>query len=178
MPGATFLEGDRVDLCTIETEDAEFVTEALNDPEVRVPLGIAEPKNETQHEEWIEEQVSSDEGFNLLVVADEDPVGVINSNWLSERHGHAVMSAWLASDAQGQGYGADATSTFIDFLIDERRMETVRAEAFAFNDASNAMLQSIGMERVGTIPNWAFVDGEHHDSHIYAVTAAQWRNQR
>ncbi|WP_256297429.1 GNAT family N-acetyltransferase [Haloarchaeobius salinus] len=178
MPGAVFLEGDDVDLCTIEKADAAFVTEALNDPEVRVPLGIAEPKNETQHEEWIEEQVSSDEGFNLLVVADDEPIGVINSNWLSERHGHAVMSAWLAADAQGQGYGADATSTFVDFLMNERRMQTVRAEAFAFNEASNAMLQSIGMERVGSIPNWAFVDGEYHDSHIYAVTAEQWRNRR
>jgi len=177
MPGATFLEGDSADLCTIEKYDVAFVTEALNHPEVRVPLGIAEPKNETQHEEWVEEEVASDDGFNLLIVADDEPVGVISSNWMSERHGHAVMSAWLAADAQGQGYGTDATSTFVDFLVDERRMETVRAEAFAFNEKSNAMLQSIDMERVGTIPNWAFVDGEHHDSHIYAVTADQWRDR-
>jgi RimJ/RimL family protein N-acetyltransferase len=178
MPGATFLEGEIVDLCTIEEEDLEFVTEGVNDPSVRVPLGVAEPRNQTQHEEWLEEHVASDDGINLLIVADDDPVGVINSNYMSERHGYAVLSAWVAADAHGEGYGSDATCTFIDYLFDDRRMETIRAEAFAFNEQSNAMLQSIGMEHVGTIPNWAFVGGEHHDSNIYAVTADQWRAMR
>ncbi|WP_435333155.1 GNAT family N-acetyltransferase [Haloarchaeobius sp. TZWWS8] len=174
MPGATFLRGDSVDLCTIEEEDIEFVVEAINEPSVRIPLGIAEPRNEKQHEEWFEEHVSKDENLNLLIVADDEPVGIINSNWMNERHGHAVLSAWLAADAHGQGYGADATKTMISYLFDERRMETVRAEAFAFNEASNALLRSIGMEHVGTLPNWAFVNGEHHDSNIYAVTASEW----
>ena len=178
MPGATFLEGDTVELCTIEEEDIDFITEAVNDPSVRVPLGLGDPRNQTQHEEWLEEEVSSDDGINLLVVVDDEPVGIINSNWMSERHGHAVLSAWLAADAHGQGYGSDATRTFITYLFEDRRMETIRAEAFAFNDASNEMLQSIGLEHVGTIPNWAFVGGEHHDSNIYAVTADQWRAQR
>ncbi|WP_435346937.1 GNAT family N-acetyltransferase [Haloarchaeobius sp. HRN-SO-5] len=179
MPGATFLEGETVDLCTIEEEDLEFVTEGVNDPSVRVPLGVAQPRNRTQHEEWLEEQVAGDDGINLLVVADDDePVGVINSNWMSERHGHAVLSAWLAADAHGQGYGSDATRTFVTYLFEDRRMEVVRAEAFAFNEKSNAMLQSIGFEQVGTIPNWAYVGGEHHDSNVYAVTAEQWRDQR
>lgn len=178
MPGATFLRGETVELSTVEVEDAAFVTEARNDPDVRIPLGVADPRNELQYEEWIEEGVADEDGIDLLVVADDEPVGAISSNWMSERHGHAVMSAWIAADAQGQGYGADATTTFVDFLFEERRMQCVRAEAFAFNENSNAMLQSIGMEQVGRIPDWAFADGEYHDANVYAVTAEQWRGQR
>ncbi|WP_439026763.1 GNAT family N-acetyltransferase [Haloarchaeobius sp. DT45] len=178
MPGATFLSGDVVDLCNMEEEDIEFVTENVNDPDVRVPLGIGQPRNEKQHEEWFEEEVSSDDDLTLLVVADDEPVGVIRSNWMNERHGHAILSCWLAADAHSQGYGKDATRTLIDYLFEERRMETVRAEAFEFNEPSNALLESIGMRHVGTLPNWAFVGGEHHDSNIYAVTAEQWWDDR
>ncbi|WP_435318730.1 GNAT family N-acetyltransferase [Haloarchaeobius sp. TZWSO28] len=180
MPGATFLSGDSVDLCTMEEEDIEFVTEGVNDPDVRVPLGIAQPRNETQHEEWFEEEVSSEDDLTLLIVPrnDDEAVGVIRSSWMNERHGHAMLSCWLAADAHSQGYGKDATRTLITYLFEERRMETVRAEAFEFNKKSNALLESIGMRHVGTLPNWAFVGGEHHDSNIYAVTADQWWDEQ
>jgi ribosomal-protein-alanine N-acetyltransferase len=178
MPGATFLEGDDVELCTFEPEDAEFLTEAVNDPAVRQSLGVAEPRSRQHHEEWIEEEVDGGEGTTLLVVAEGDPVGVLNTVWVAERAGHVILSAWIAADAHGHGYGSDATSTFIDYLFDERRMQSVRAEAYETNAASNALLQSIGLERVGTIPDGAFVDGEHVDSHIYATTADDWRAQR
>lgn len=177
MPGATFLEGDDVRLCTIETEDAPFLTEALNDPGVRRSLGVADPRTEIEHEEWIEEEVADDDGINLLIVADDEPVGVINTIWMSERHGHVILSAWIAANAQGDGYGSDATSTFIDFLFEERRMASVRAEAFESNAASNEMLQSIGLERVGSVPKGAFIDGSYEAHNIYAVTDEQWRAQ-
>jgi RimJ/RimL family protein N-acetyltransferase len=178
MPGATFLEGETVELCTFESEDAEFLTEAVNDPAVRESLGVTEPRSRQHHESWIEEEVNGGEGTTLLVVADGDPVGVLNTVWVAEQAGHVILSAWIAADAQGEGYGSDATTTFIDYLFDERRFNSVRAEAYETNEASNALLQSIGLEHVGTIPEGAYVDGEFVDSHVYATTADDWRAQR
>ncbi|WP_227131280.1 GNAT family N-acetyltransferase [Halorubellus salinus] len=178
MPGATFLEGDRVELCTMEAEDAAFLTEAVNDPAVRQSLGVADPRSRAHHEEWIEEEVNGGDGIALLVVADDEPVGVVSTVWIADRNGHAILSAWIAADAHGEGYGSDATTTFIDYLFDEKRMHSVRAEAYETNEASNALLSSIGLEHVGTIPEGAFVDGEFVDSHIYSITADDWRAQR
>jgi len=178
MPGATFLEGDAVELCTISEDDLDFLTDAVNDPAVRRPLGAAEPRSRLHHEEWLEERVEGDDAIALLVVADGDPVGVVSTFWVSERNGHAILSAWLAADAHGEGYGADATATFVDYLFDERRLHTVRAEAYETNAASNALLESVGFDHVGTIPEGAFVDGEFVDSNVYAVTADDWRARR
>jgi RimJ/RimL family protein N-acetyltransferase len=178
MPGATFLEGDRVELCTMEPEDAEFLTDAVNDPAVRQSLGVADPRSRAHHEEWIEEEVNGGDGITLLVVAEDDPVGVVSTVWVAERAGHVILSAWIAADAHGEGYGSDATATFVDYLFDEKRMHSVRAEAYETNEASNALLQSIGLEHVGTIPEGAFVDGEFVDSNVYAITADEWRAQR
>lgn len=178
MPGATFLEGDRVELCTIAEADLDFLTEAVNDPRVRQSLGVAEPRSQMHHEEWLEEEVEGGDAISLLVVVDDDPVGLVSTYWLSERNGHAILSAWVAADAQGNGYGADATVTFVDYLFDEKRLHSVRAEAYATNAASNALLESIGLDHVGTIPEGAFVDGEFVDSKVYAVTAEDWRARR
>jgi RimJ/RimL family protein N-acetyltransferase len=179
MPGATFLEGDDVTLCPIEKDDVDFLTEAVNDPEVRVPLGVVEPRSTHQHEDWIEEVVEGDDGkVHLLVVAAGAPLGVVGTPWMDERHGHAYLSAWLAADAHGEGYGADATTTLVDYLFDERRMESLRAHAYDMNEKSNALLSSIGFEHVGRVPKAAFVDGEQQAQHVYAVTADQWRAKR
>lgn len=162
----------------MEAEDAAFLTEAVNDPAVRQSLGVADPRSSAHHEEWIEEAVNDGDGVTLLVVADDEPVGVVSTVWVAERAGHVILSAWIAADAHGEGYGSDATATFIDYLFDEKRMHSVRAEAYETNEASNALLQSIGLDRIGTIPEGAFVDGEFVDSHVYAITADDWRAQR
>ncbi len=160
------------------TEDAEFLTDAVNDPAVRQSLGVADPRSRQHHEAWIEEEVDGGDGITLLVVADGEPVCVVNTVWVAERAGHVILSAWIAADAHGEGYGSDATATFIDYLFDEKRMHSVRAEAYETNEASNALLSSIGLEHVGTIPEGAFVDGEFVDSNVYATTADEWRAQR
>lgn len=162
----------------MEAEDADFLTEAVNDPAVRQSLGVSEPRSRAHHEEWIEEEVEGGDGITLLVVADDEPVGVVSTVWIADRNGHAILSAWVAADAHGQGYGSDATTTFIDYLFDEKRMHSVRAEAYETNEASNALLSSVGLEHVGTIPEGAFVDGEFVDSHVYATTVDDWRAQR
>lgn len=178
MPGATFLEGETVELCTIAAADLEFLTDAVNDPDVRQSLGVGEPRSQLHHEEWLEEEVEGGDAISLLVVVDDDPVGLVSTYWLSERNGHAILSAWIAADAQGEGYGADATATFVDYLFDEKRLHSVRAEAYETNAASNGLLESLGFEHVGTIPEGAFVDGEFVDSNVWAVTADDWRELR
>lgn len=64
----------------------------------------------------------------------------------------------------------------LDYLFDHRRMRSVAAHVFAFNDRSVGLLESVGMRRVGTLPDWVFVDGAHHDMHYYAVTVDEWRS--
>ena len=167
MPGPVFLHGDSVTLHPVEEEDLDFLQEAVNDPAVRVPLGSSDPRNARQQEERFEND--DDEGTELLVAADGERVGKISSFFQQELHGHSYLGCWIHADYHGQGYGSDATATFADYLFRERRCRTLAAHVHAFNDASMGCLESVGFERVGTLPDWVYLDGEHHDTHLYAL---------
>lgn len=174
MPGPVFLDGDRIELRTIDEEDLPFLHEHVNDPRVWLSLGLDGPVNDEQGEQWFEEHVSKDDTISFLVAVDGEPAGTINAFDVSERHGHATLGCWLATDFQGRGYGSDATRTLLAYLFDQRRMQGVVAYVFGFNEASMGLMDSIGMERVGTLPDWIFADGRHWDAHLDATTADSW----
>ncbi|WP_435333157.1 GNAT family N-acetyltransferase [Haloarchaeobius sp. TZWWS8] len=176
MSDTVFLEGQTVDLRPLEEDDLEFCRDELNDPRVRSSLGMCTPINMQQEENWFENQLCDDDssGLHLAISLDGEPVGVINAHYVDETNGNTTLGCWLGADFHGQGYGSDATRALLSYLFEERRLEAVRAEAFAFNEKSRGLLESVGMEQVARIPNWVFVDGEHHDTCVYVVTADQW----
>ncbi|MWG33081.1 GNAT family N-acetyltransferase [Halomarina oriensis] len=171
MTDTAFLSGAVVDLQPVDEADVAFLTEQVNDPRVWQSLGLAAPVNDQQGEQWFGGHVSDDASVDFLVVAGGDPVGTVDAFDLDERNGHATLGCWLAPQFHDEGDGTDATRTMLRYLFDHRRLRTVAASVFAFNDSSVGALEAAGMHRVGTLPDWEFVDGRVHDTHIYAVTA-------
>ncbi|MCT9097114.1 GNAT family N-acetyltransferase [Haloarchaeobius sp. HME9146] len=176
MPGATFLSGETVDLCTIEEDDIEFLRDGINDPAVRVPVGNHTPYNLDEQRDWLENVASGDDEVNLCIVPTEgdEPVGVVTIAEIDETHGTAELGYWVAPEHHRNGYGSDAARTMVEYAFRERRIRSLMACVFAFNEASAGLLESVGFERTGTWPEWVFVDGEHHDVWLYTVTADEW----
>ncbi|WP_435358721.1 GNAT family N-acetyltransferase [Haloarchaeobius sp. DFWS5] len=174
MPGPPFLSGDIVDLCPIERDDLEFFRDVMNDPDVRPFFGSVTPLNMAMEEDWFENRVCAGDDVKLLVCVDGEAVGTISLNDLDSHHGHAEVGYFVAPDHQREGYGADALRTATDFAFTQRRLQTVFARVYAFNEASARLLESVGYERCGTLPNWGFVDGEYHDAKLFAATADDW----
>lgn len=174
MTGATFLRGERVTLRTIEESDLEFFRDAVNDPAIRQPLATTQPHNMDAEREWYESLNESDDTVELAIAVDGETAGVVGLHGISGTHGTAELGYWLAPEYHGNGYGSDAAATLTSYGFAERRLRTVKARVFDSNDASQALLSSIGYDHVGTLPDWVFVDGEHRDVLTYAVTADQW----
>jgi RimJ/RimL family protein N-acetyltransferase len=174
MPGPTFLSSETVDLCLVEEEDLEFFRDVMNDPDVRPNLGSVTPYNLAMEEEWFERHVCEGDDVKLLVVADDEPVGSVSLNGLDEHHGNAEVGYFVVPEHQRTGYGADALRTATEYAFTERRLRTVTATVLEFNEPSAKLLESVGYEQTGRLPDWAFVDGEYHDAELYAVTAEQW----
>lgn len=177
MTPPVFLRGDVVELRTLDEDALEFLHEGVNDPGVWVSLGVHGPVHEPESEEWYEEVTSGDDVLQFLVADDGRPVGSVTAFEVNRADGHATLGCWIASDEQGNGYGPDATRTLMRYLFDHQRLHALRATAFAFNDASQRTLEAVGFREVGRLPEWAFVDGEYHDTLVYAVTVDDWLAQ-
>ncbi|WP_323190255.1 GNAT family protein [Halostella sp. PRR32] len=168
MPGATFLRGETVSLRTVESDDIEFLRDAVNHPDVWRSTLMSTPKNAEQEREFFEEVVSDEDSVDLLVTADDRSVGMVSLNAVDEENGVGELGYWIVPDEWGNGYATDAARTLTEYAFDQRRLHRVQARVVAFNDASARVLEKAGFERDGVHREAVFVDGEHRDVVWYA----------
>jgi len=176
MPGAVFLEGELVELRTVEEEDLEFLRDAINDPRVWQTLGAYQPKNLQQEREWFE-SVGEGDGVGLLVCVDGEAVGSIGLHEVNEVWGRAEAGYWITPDAQGNGYATDALATLVEYAFDELRLHKVYAHAYETNPASRRVLEKVGFREEGLLREAAFVDGEYVDLYRYGLLEGEWRGE-
>lgn len=176
MPGPVFLRGEAVTLHPMEPDDAPYLAELLNDPDVRQGIARTHPMSEAEEREWIESLEETDpDALHLLVCADGAPVGTIGMNQVVHRWGKGELGYMIDPDAWNRGYATDAARTVVEFVFDELRFEKLVSHVFETNPASARVLEKVGFEREGTSRGHAFVDGERVDLEIYGLLAADYR---
>lgn len=173
MPGAVFLDGDTVELRTIEREDAAFLTGLLNDPRVRRDIGSYAPLNEVQEREWID-SLGESAGVRLLVAVDGGPVGTVGLDEPNEVWGTTELGYMIDPDRWGNGYATEAVSLACRYAFAERRLEKVYARVYETNPASRRVLEKVGFVEEGRLREEAFVEGERVDLRRYGLLADEW----
>jgi RimJ/RimL family protein N-acetyltransferase len=174
MPGPAFARGDTVSLHPIEDEDHEFLQYGQNHPDVRGPLGATTIRSS----DGIADQVADDD-YRFLVcrdAADDDPepVGSVGLPWVFDDRQGAFLMYWIAPDHQGNGYVTEATSLLLDYAFAECGFHKISAYVLATNDASAAVLETLGFAREGTLRREVFDGGEWVDEHRYGLLADEW----
>lgn len=177
MPGPAFLRGDRVDLCTIELEDADFLQETINDPRVWGGLGMRHPVSGHQETEWIESLGEEDDGVHLVVCDDGEPVGTVGLNDIGGSAGTAEVGYWMHPDYHGEGYATEAVERLVGYAFDQHRLHRVWARVYAFNDASRRVLEKVGFVEEGRKREGAFVGGEYVDVVHFGLLEQEWRER-
>lgn len=174
MPGPAFIEGETVDLRTIEEEDIAFMQTVVNDREIWRAIGRPAPVNRAQEREFYEEVVSGDEQLTLMIVAEDQPVGMVSLTPDGQTNHSAELGYWIAPDHQRQGYGSAGVSHVLTHGFDQQGYHRIAARVFAFNEASQGLLESLGFTLEGRHREAAFVDGEYTDVLWYGLLAAEW----
>lgn len=166
MPGSAFLRNDRVTLRPVETDDAAFLAQLVNDPDVRAGIGAATPTPRHDEREWIEEG----DGTHLLVVAD-DPVGIVGFEEREPPWGVVEVGYFLDPEAWGNGYATAAVDLLVGYAFRERRAAKAVASVYETNPASARVLEKVGFDHEATLPEEAFVDGDRVDVERYGLLA-------
>ena len=174
MPGPVFLEGERIELRTVEEDDLPFLQETVNDPSVRRFIGRRDPINGEQEREWYEDRGSDDENVNLLVCRDGESMGTVGLHPRDELGVTEEIGIFLAPDYWGEGFGTEASRLLTDYAFRERRVHRVMARVFEGNDASRNIWEKLGFRHEGTFVESEYLDGEYVDTNFFAVTKAEW----
>lgn len=182
MPGARVASGERVTLRTVEREDVSFLQRG-NNPELRVPMGspirtldrIEESFEETSDDKFLVCLDGEDAGPGQVDADDIRRIGFVSvedADWKRPE-----LAYWLVPDVHGEGYGREAISLAIDYAFRTYEAPAVGGGAFAFNDASRGLLESLGFAEEGRRRKFMFVDGEHRDMVQYGLLRREWRDE-
>lgn len=179
MPGPVFIEGDRIELRTVEEEDIEFLTRGVNHPAIRRYISVFRmPQNRERYEETFENVDSSENGASLLVCVDGERVGSVQLYPVDEGRGEANLAYWIDPDAQGNGYATAAGELVVEYGFEELRLHRISAVTMTPNAASRRVLERLGFSHEGTKRESAFADGEYVDEAQYGLLEAEWRERR
>lgn len=165
-------------LRTTEPDDADFVQRGFAHPEIRYPMGSS-VRSRAETESWLTE-TDGDGGFLVCL---EDPssgttsepgrrigaVSIDDADWRRPE-----LAYWLVPEVHGEGYGTAAVSLLVDYVFRTYDHPAVGAGAYAFNDASRGLLESLGFEREGVIRRDRFVDGAYVDTVQYGLLREDW----
>ena len=178
MPGAVFRRGDRVTLRTVEHEDAEFVQRGHNDPDVAVPLGMRHPENASEARSHIEDSEGDKLNVGLLVcIEDEnDPTPVGEVHLMDLHHTRPEISYWVLPEYHGNGYGTEAVGVLVDYAFGSHEIRGLQAQAFAPNEESTGVLESLGFTHEGALRDARFRDGEYVDVVWYGLLREEWED--
>jgi|AntDeeMetagen285_2_1112576.scaffolds.fasta_scaffold07769_1 RimJ/RimL family protein N-acetyltransferase len=180
MPAPVFLSGDRVTLRPTEREDLDAIREWMNDPAVWRPALDAKPMNGDLAEEYFERVLVTEDEVHVTVCVDEVPVGHANLTTsqygptATERARSVELAYHLGSDHHGQGYGSEAAALLVQYAFEDWNMRRVFARAGDFNDASKALLESLGFQREGARREAAYYRGDYYDMVLYGLLRGEW----
>lgn len=188
MPGPVVARGDRVTLRTVEAGDASFRQRGTTDPRVRHYLGMGQHRNEAEAEGLVESMDSGGDKLAYVACLDgEDappghpdegettPVGLVHAYGVDSERAH--LAYWLVPVFHGEGYGREAAALTVDRAFETAPIHSVSAGAFAHNDASRGLLESLGFTEAYRKREAAFVDGQYRDFVEYDLLRREWAEQ-
>lgn len=172
MPGALFLEGDKVNLRTVEEEDIEFIRDTYNLPEVRKFLSYRRPANFEQEKDFFENVVCGDEQVNLAICRDEEMMGLVSL--IPKDEGVQEVGIWINPEYHGEGYGTEASRLIIGYAFRELNVHKVTARAYETNKPSQKIWEKLGFTQEGEMREQVYTDGEWRDTFYYGILEEEW----
>lgn len=176
MPGTVFLEGDNINLRTIEEDDIEFLRDGVNHPEVRVHMGNRRPQNLENEEDFFEEQVCGEDAVHLIISRDEEKLGIITlMPQGDDAEKLAKLGIWIHPKYHGNGYGTEASRLVTEYAFNQLNYHKVYARAYKGNEASQSVWEKLGFDKEGVFKDHTFTHGEYKDVVYYGVLEGEWQ---
>ncbi|WP_276299908.1 GNAT family N-acetyltransferase [Halorussus lipolyticus] len=180
MPGAVFIEGELLELRTVEKEDIEFLQRGRNHPELRKFITDT-PLNGVETEQYFEAVDSDSDSVNLLMVPKEgefagEPVGYIQVYPIDWTHGDADIGFWVLPKAQRNRYATDATLHVVAHAFEQLGLHRLTFKTAEANEALIEGNEAFGhfFKPEGGKRELYTVDGERVDQVQFGLLKSEW----
>lgn len=164
MPGSIFLEGDNINLRTIEEKDAEFLRNGVNHPDVRNTIGRPpKPANLNQQEDFIEAAKEDEDSGKFIIEYRGEKAGEISLGSLEKPYRKSEFGISIHPDYHGQGIGSKAVQLLVKYAFETLNRHKVRDGYIEGNKPSRRIQEKAGLQEEGRERHYKYVDGEWKD---------------
>lgn len=174
MPGAVFLEGDKINLRTVEKEDLKFLRDNINNPGVRTFLTIRKPQNLSQERNFYENIISNDKDVHLAICQDEDIVGIVSLEEDQDEVSVAEIGIWIDPEHHRNSYGTEAAKLITTYGFNTLNYHRIIARAYGSNTGSQKIWEKLGFTKEGELREQVYREGEFEDTYLYGVLKDEW----
>lgn len=96
---------------------------------------------------------------------------------LNPKNRSAGVGYFTGADYRQQGYTKEGLWLLLHYLFQEVRLNKVMADTGAFNQASIALLKSLGFQQDGCLRQHQLFDGVLHDQLLFSLLAEEWEER-
>lgn len=168
------IETKRLVLRSIEPEDADFLADLVNNPEVREGLGaysLVFPMSIEAESRWIAEASKKENESHLIISKRKGltPIGILSVKDVSLRNGSGHLSIIIQEKDWDKGFGTEAVSGVVDFIFMRLNGHRVWLRVDVRNARAIRCYKKCGFKVEGTLREDHFAAGKWQDSYIMSV---------
>jgi ribosomal-protein-alanine N-acetyltransferase len=159
-----FLEDGDVVLRPIEKEDAEFLRDLINHPDVRNTIGKApRPVNLSEEEDFVEAARSDDDSIKFIIEYKGKKAGEVSLGGLEKDYRKSSFGISIHPDYHDQGVGSTAVRLIVRYAFETLNRHKIRGGYIEGNKASRRIQEKAGLQQEGRERHYKYVDGEWKD---------------
>lgn len=173
-----FLEGERVFLRPIGTEDSELYFRSLFNKETRMLTGTQKHFTLEQIQQYIANKGQDSSSVLLLICLCENDqvIGDVQIGDIDSKNRSAFIRISIDQNAyQGKGYGSEALLLMLDYGFGILNLHRIELNVFAFNERAIHTYEKLGFQREGVQRQALYYNHAYHDSILMSMLADEYR---
>jgi [ribosomal protein S5]-alanine N-acetyltransferase len=168
--------GARVHLTLLQQEDLQFIHQWKSQLDISYVTAKAIQRiSLEERQRRLKEHIPS--VFAIRRVSDHQFLGEISLYDLNPKNCSAGVGYFTGADYRQQGYTKEALGLLLNYLFKIVGLNKVMADTGAFNQASIALLKSLGFQQEGCLRQHQLLDGVLHDQLLFSILAQEWKWQ-
>lgn len=173
------LTGDRLRLRPLEEGELATIESWWNDPGIlpfQTDGAPARPAGQwiEQFRAWFSNTDPGAVGFAVVRRGDGELIGTVSLHSITARGQAATFGIMLGPQAQGMGYGVEATRLMVDYGFRMLPLHRIGLEVWSYNDRARLVYERAGFQVEGRRREAIFLAGAWHDDILMSILRTEW----
>lgn len=172
------IQGKKIYLRAMESEDMEYYWEMINDSNISANVvGWSFPVSKQEQDNWYEQAIKDKKNMRFTVVMKEtnQVVGMVTLSGIDWHNRSATHGIKLLSGCpKGQGIATDAVMTLMTYAFDEVNLNRLDGSWLTYNIASKKLYEKCGWKEEGIKKQAIYRNGKYHDLVICGILKSDY----